>query len=45
MGSPTLTGGRRYRRKFTVPGVYQLFLCYLHPLTMHEQQRVRARSR
>ena len=40
MGSPTLTGGRRYEREFNVPGVYQLF-CYLHPMTMHQELTVR----
>jgi hypothetical protein len=40
MGSPTLSGGREYRRIFTVPGVYQLF-CYLHPMTMHQELTVR----
>ena len=40
MGSPTLTGGKRYHRRFTVPGVYQLF-CYLHPMTMHQELTVR----
>ena len=40
MGSPTLTGGRRYERSFNVPGVYQLF-CYLHPMTMHQELTVR----
>lgn len=32
---PTLSGGRRYATRFTVPGRYELF-CYLHPVTMHE---------
>ena len=40
MGSPTLAGGARYRRTFTVPGTYQLF-CYLHPMTMHQEVVVR----
>jgi hypothetical protein len=40
MGSPTLFGGKRYEREFTVPGVYQLF-CYLHPMTMHQELTVR----
>ena len=40
IGSPTLTGGRRYERTFNVPGVYQLF-CYLHPMTMHQELTVR----
>ena len=40
MGSPTLSGGGRYERTFTVPGVYQLF-CYLHPMTMHQELTVR----
>jgi len=40
MGSPTLMGGRRYRRRFTVPGTYQMF-CYLHPMTMHQELIVR----
>lgn len=41
MGSPTLSGGRRYAWKPTAPGRYQLF-CYLHPMTMHQQVDVRA---
>jgi hypothetical protein len=40
MGSPTLSGGAVYERRFTVPGVYQLF-CYLHPMTMHQELTVR----
>jgi hypothetical protein len=40
MGSPTLSGGGRYERTFTVPGVYQMF-CYLHPMTMHQELTVR----
>jgi hypothetical protein len=40
MGSPTLAGGGRYERTFTVPGVYQMF-CYLHPMTMHQELTVR----
>ena len=40
MGSPTLSGGGVYERRFTVPGVYQLF-CYLHPMTMHQELTVR----
>ena len=40
MGSPTLKDGRRYRRRFTVPGTYQLF-CYLHPMNMHQEIVVR----
>ena len=40
MGSPTLSDGRVYERRFTVPGVYQLF-CYLHPMTMHQELTVR----
>jgi len=40
MGSPTLANGKRYTRRFTVPGVYQLF-CYLHPMTMHQELTVR----
>lgn len=34
-GSPTLSGGRSYTSRFTVPGHYELF-CYLHPVTMHQ---------
>jgi len=40
LGSPTLTGGEAYRRRFNVPGTYQLF-CYLHPMTMHQEVEVR----
>ena len=40
MGSPTLANGGRYERRFTVPGVYQMF-CYLHPMTMHQELTVR----
>jgi hypothetical protein len=35
LGSPTLSGGRRYTTHFPVAGHYELF-CYLHPLTMHQ---------
>ena len=40
MGSPTLSNGKVYQRRFSVPGVYQLF-CYLHPMTMHQEVTVR----
>ena len=41
MGSPTLSGGKRFRWTPRAPGRYQLF-CYLHPTTMHQQVDVRA---
>ncbi len=41
MGSPTLSGGKRFSWKARVAGRYQLF-CYLHPTTMHQQVDVRA---
>ena len=42
MGSPTLTRGI-YKRRLSVPGVYQLF-CPLHPVTMHQEITVRPRG-
>jgi predicted amidohydrolase YtcJ len=41
MGSPTLSGGKRFSWTPRTPGRYQLF-CYLHPTTMHQQVDVRA---
>jgi hypothetical protein len=35
VGSPTLSGGRKYTTRFSVAGRYELF-CYLHPVTMHQ---------
>jgi plastocyanin len=35
VGSPTLSGGKKYTTRFAVAGHYEVF-CYLHPLTMHQ---------